>query len=40
MEQAEEHLKYYWKGHPVKDKWSKTHRQNVRNRKARLKERY
>lgn len=40
IEEAEERLVYYWKEHPVKDKWSKTHRENVRNRKIRLKERY
>lgn len=40
MEEAEEQLKYYWKEHPVKDKWSDTHRANVKNRKARLEKRY
>jgi len=40
MEEAEEWLKHYWKEHPVKDKWSKTHRKNIKNRKARLKDRY
>jgi len=40
IEEAQEYLKYYWKEHPVKDKWSKTHQENVIGRKVRLKERY
>ncbi len=39
-EEAKKHLEYYWQEHPVKDKWSTTHRENVIARKVRLKERY
>ena len=40
IEEAREHLKYYWKEHPVKNRWSKTHQENVIGRKVRLRERY